>query len=278
VLRLNKKQLMSFRFVVILLTCLCLMPAISLAQDDSDNLKDNLRLLSWLMIDDSIAQVDSLIEQYTSQQSLLLAELSLTDQQAQELKQQLLSNSGSSVIRENVQRYFVDHLPPGSDEAAQILSQGLPVRARNFDVVWLMSSVEQKWQAYQQTMVDNPPSEKRSALLQRLDHALKTSAIAALIQTEIDTTVKTFAAQITDAPPPAIITRFVKQQYEERQKYLEDKIVELHLFSYRYMKDAELQSYVEQMELPSIKAAVNVAQSGLQQALIDARLKAQDEK
>ncbi len=277
-LRLNKKQLMSFRFAIIFFTllCLCLKSTMSLAQDKDDSLKNNLRLLNWLMISDSIVQVDALIEQHASQQSLLLSELSLTDQQVQQLKQQLSTYSGSAVINESVQRYFIKNSPATSDAAVKILSEGMPLRARNFDVVWLMSSVEQKWQAYQQTMIDNPPSEGRRALLQRLDQAMQTSAIAALIQTEIDTTVRVVAAQMADQPAPAIIASLIKQQYEERQKYLETKIIDLHLFSYRYMKDAELLTYVEQMEMPSIQALVDVAQSGLQQALVNSRFKALD--
>ena len=67
--------------------------------------------------------------------------------------------------------------------------------------------------------------------------------------------------------PPSV----VDYQRQQRMTYIGKLSSDLHLFSYRFLKDEELGNYVELLEQPSIQLVLESAYQSIGQRLIQGR-------
>ncbi len=228
------------------------------------------RLMEWLGISAAVRQVDRIIDQ-----NLALSDDSSPAEQPgsgqhsnkQALRQKLVAATGASALLANTRAYIAQHLPIVSTRAEAILAEPMAVRARNFDVAMEMAGSFDKFQAFLQQLKENPVSEQRLLLIQRLDTALRTSAIAALLQTEIETTSHLLMARLNDNHASVQDAWLNDSRQQQRRQHMADMASKLNLFSYRFMKDEELTQYVELLEDSSIQALLRVSEQGLLQGL-----------
>ncbi|MEH6557560.1 MAG: hypothetical protein V7459_06695 [Oceanicoccus sp.] len=225
------------------------------------------QILRELGIADAIAQLDQVIAQsalaiqpYIDQSSLQ----SKAGSGSAPLTDLLLRSSGTEAIAAATTAYMAQYLPPDTDEAREILDSELVKRVRNFDISLEMDGALDKFVAFQQKLKEQPVSEARASLIRRLDIALSGSAVAAMLQTEIEISVEALAARVMDAP---LSIPHIPGKQDQRQNHMAGIAANLHLFSYRYMQDRELQRYVELMEQDRIQQLLGVSMKGMQQAL-----------
>ncbi len=222
------------------------------------------QILHELGIADAIAQTDQIIAQSILAMRPYIDESSVQYRDGPSLTDLLLDSSGKEAISAATTAYTAQYLPHNIDEARQILDSELVKRVRNFDISLEMDGAIDKFVAFQQKLKEQPVSENRASLISRLDAALFGSAVAAMLQTEIETSVETLAARMMDSP---LSIPSVSDKQDQRQTHMAGIAANLHLFSYRYMQDRELQRYVELMEQDSIQQLLNVSLQGIQQAL-----------
>jgi hypothetical protein len=237
------------------------------AESQASRQQEAEQIMHDLGITDAIAQIDQVIAQSALAIQPYIDQTSLQSKKSREgapLTDLLLRSSGTEAIAAATTAYMAQYLPPNIDDAREILDSELVKRARNFDISLEMDGAFDKFAAFQQKLKEHPVSEARTSLITRLDIALFGSAVAAMLQTEIEISVETLAARMMDSP--LSIPRIPGKQ-GRRQNHMAGIAVNLHLFSYRYMQDRELQRYVELMEQDSIQQLLSVSMKGMRQAL-----------
>ncbi len=222
----------------------------------------SLQLLQWLGFSHSIEQANTAIAQALRNPLIRQHE---DHQQLKLLQQRLLVSSGAEVMLDQVTAHVAQHWSTVTAQSLDILAQPLPSRVRNFDIAMEMPGAIGKFEAFRQQQALQPVAAERIDLMKRIDRALKTSAVAALLQTELETTAVLLSAAMTDQPRPEVDTASIRQH--QRQQYMAALVVELHLYSYRFMKDDELQAYVVLLEQPTLQASVALSYQALQRSL-----------
>ena len=255
--------MLILRRAVICLTAYCtlLAPAMAWADPDVE------RLMDWLGVSAAVNQVDRIIEQNLALLNHAPLTAGLDAGQKQVLRQKLLAATGTDTLLANTRAYIAQHLPVTSARAEAILAEPMAVRARNFDVAMEMVGSFEKFQSFVQQLEKKPPAEPRLALIQRLDSALRSSAIAALLQTEIEITSHLLASRLSTSSNPFQGTGLSDSRQIQRQQHMAEVALKLNLFSYRYMKDEELAQYIELLEDSSIQGLLDVSERGLLQGL-----------
>ena len=250
------------RTLIAIAACLALLaPVPASAEADVE------RLMEWLGISAAARQADRIIGQNLRLLSQPPAGEALSDEQQQYLHSKLSAATGADTVLANTRAYIAQHLPVSSAKAERILMEPLAVRARNFDVAMEMAGSFEKFQSFTEQLQDNPPPEQRRALLRRLDNALRSSAIAALLQTEIEITSRLAAARLSDTSKPFQDNRLSSHRQAQRRQYMAEVAMQLNLFSYRYMQDEELSQYIALLEDSSIQELLDISEQGLLQGL-----------
>lgn len=254
-------------FFGLLITLGCTMVFAQQVESQTPRQQEAEQILRELGIADAIGQTDQVIAQSVLAIQPYIDETSVQRKEGRErlpLTDLLLRSSGKEAIAAATTAYMAQYLPRNIDEARQILDSELVKRVRNFDISLEMDDAFDKFVAFQQKLKEQPVSEARASLMRRLDIALFGSAVAAMLQTEIEISVETLAARMMDSP---LSIPSVPDKQDQRQSHMAEIAANLHLFSYRYMQDRELQRYVELMEQDSIQQLLSVTMQGIQQAL-----------
>ena len=228
---------------------------------------DVQRLLNGLGVNAASAQADRVIKQSLRQ---LESRGDLQAQnlaQQQQLSKQLLLASGAEAIAASTAAYLAQHMPAAGVAAEMVLSTSLGARIRNLDIAMEANGAYQEFQQYVIQLEAVPPSDARLVLITRLDAARHTSAIAALLQSELALSAQLVALKMAGKPRPKSERVTRQQQYRLRQQHMASVVNQLDLFSYRFLRDEELEHYVMLMERDDIQAVMNVCMQGLQQAL-----------
>lgn len=226
------------------------------------------QLLRELGIADAIAQTDQIIAQSVAaiqpRVDAAAARQVHSTASLSSLSGLLSDSTGKEAIAAATSVYLAEHLPANVSEARRILDSALVIRARNFDVSLEMDGAFEKFVEFRTKLESQPAAEARVNLVRRLDTALFGSAIAAVLQTEIEITVETLAMRMAGS---SLSTLSRADKLEQRQRHMAGIAADLHLFSYRFMQDRELEQYVELMEQNSIQQLLSVSLQGMQQAL-----------
>lgn len=224
------------------------------------------RVLDWLDIESSVLQIDRVIRRNSQHYSL-----NLSAQEAEKLGQLLQLHADSQSVLKVVHAKIGVELATKVEGVERLLAASLPVRVRNFDVAMSMPGAKEKFRVYRKNLQKKHPSAARLDLVKRLDTALKTSAIVALIQTEINVTAQLLCSEISNKAEPFLPPSVVDYQRQQRMTYIGKLSSDLHLFSYRFLKDEELGNYVELLEQPSIQLVLESAYQSIGQRLIQGR-------
>jgi hypothetical protein len=225
-------------------------------------------VLQRLAISPAIAQLDTVIAQ-TLQNLQQRPELGLLPAQLERIGDVLSSHCAANLIQLATERGLIAELPGNNEQLMSLLADQLFDRVANFDVSLQMRDAEQKFARFQQQRVAEEQPAERLALLQRLDAALQSSAIAAMLQTELAVTADMMAARyIAQA---AVSDDELARRRHQRQRHLAKVLLSLNLYSYRFMPDQELQRYVGLLEQDRIQTLLIASKQALYQALLAAR-------
>lgn len=226
------------------------------------------RLLNWLDIENNILQIDRVIRQNSQHFAS-----DLSGPEVKLLRQRLRRHNDSQEILQAVHSKIGIALAAKLYRIEHLLADPLPVRVRNFDVAMSMTGAKEKFRVYRENLQIKQPSTARLNLIKRLDSALKTTALVALIQTEINVTAQILVAEINRSTEPFLPSAVINFQRQQRTAYIGGLSSDLHLFSYRFLKDAELIQYVELIEEPDIQLLLEAAYQSIRQNLIQNREK-----
>jgi hypothetical protein len=241
---------------LLVLALLLVLPWPVLAESDGD--KPTLdELLAWLEISTATAQADRVLLQSLARYPAL----SVSDRQA--ALAALTKRAGSDVLTRAVKAYIRQHGQAYLAPAGRLYDHPLVRRASNFEAALALSNASLRFHQYQQQLADNPPNSQRLALAKRIDQVLHSSQLAALMQTELDMIVDAWFQQTSQIPTEELL--------RQRQAYMAPMSEALYLYSYRFLKDAELQQFVELLEAGAIRELTALAVIGLQQTLVEAR-------
>jgi hypothetical protein len=226
-------------------------------------------LLVGFGVTDAVVQSDRVINQSVASIAKQAKLSSLEIKQWSEFQAILADCSGSAALAALLQAQVSLEFPATAKEAEAILQNTLVSRVKNFDVSLEMNDAFDKFQSFQYKRSAEPAADERLALMRRLDNALRSSIIAALLQTEIETSAQALALRLKGVNRLLLSTALQtqEQRQNQRQQYMAGVIVDLHLFSYRFMQDAELERYVELMEQDSVQKFMDASIKGLQQSL-----------
>lgn len=233
--------------------------------------KQDVKLwLQWLGVTAATRQVDRIIEQEVQHLSVQQV---VAGSNVQAFREKLLQHSGSKAVTTGVEAYLLSHLPNAGKTITAQLENPLAERVRNFDVALEMSGAFEKYQSFIDKQLQNPVSEKRIALMQQLDQVLRTSQIAALLQTQINITAKRLAENMThnQRATNGEALQWVQVQMGQRRRHLRDVVVRLHLFSYRFMQDKEIQQYITLMNDRAVQSLLDTIVQGLEKSLQECR-------
>jgi hypothetical protein len=212
-------------------------------------------LLSAVGVSAALAQVDTIITQTAA---------ALDD--SQQIQRQLQQASNGAILFAATEAYVATNLSANNQlRAQQLLQDELLTRVGNFDVALEMPGALDKFRAFQQQAKNRPASDERKQLIQRLDAALGSSVIAAMLQTEIEVSAFMLLKRQTAELAPS--SKEMSERRQQRQQYMAAVTGDLNLYSYRFMQNAELQRYVELLEQEALQALLYNTIKGLQQAL-----------
>ncbi|HUH37054.1 MAG TPA: hypothetical protein VL027_03810 [Spongiibacteraceae bacterium] len=153
---------------------------------------------------------------------------------------------------------------PDSARATTLLAAELPQRVRNFDQVFGVDGAPEKFRDYRRQLAAQPPRAARRALIAAIDTSSDTSAHAAWLQTAVEDCAARHAAAVAGTAP-ALAPR--EQRLSERETALRDMAVDLSLYSYRFLRDEELQQYLDLLRQPAVRSARETAWQALRTAL-----------
>jgi len=245
--------------------CTMVAPERAMAQSD----EGHLLWLQWLGVTNATEQIDRIIDQEIE---LLTLRQGVELKKVQQLRERLITYSGSEKIQAAVKAFVNQRSSKINIELEEILQKPLMVRARNFDVALEMTGAFGKFNAFNKNRLKKPPNDERLALMKKLDQAQRTSKIAALMQTQINITVGRLMSKMMGKPWSEADPEWLSLQNQQRERHMSEVIVNLHLFSYRFMKDGELNDYIQLMNSPSVQSVLDVAVQGVQESLATARL------
>jgi hypothetical protein len=208
------------------------------------------RVSNWLDIENNVLQIDRVI-----QQNLQYFTSSLSASEAKELRKGLQRHNNSQSVLKSVHSKIGIALTAELNSIEHLLVSPLPVRVRVF----------------RENLQMRQPSSARLDLIKRLDSALKTTALVALIQTEINVTTQLLFSKISKNTEPFLPPGVIDFQRQQRMDYIAEVSSDLHLFSYRFLKDEELIQYVELLEEPDIQLLIEIAYESIRQILIQSR-------
>jgi hypothetical protein len=237
----------------------------SVAAQSEDDIKQWLR---WLGVTAATTQADRIITQEVSQ---LLKRQAINGEQVQPLSLNLSALAGSDTLTASVASFVIQHFPDSHGALAQTLQNPLFVRARNFDVAMEMEGAFQKYKSFDNKQILNSPSENRIVLLKQLDRAQRTSHIAALIQTGLNIIASKAAANMAGKSWQSNDPQWLRLQIQQRERHMSDVIVRLNLFSYRFMKDNELEDYIKLLQSSGVQLMLDLAVRGIQDSLSTVR-------
>ncbi|MFT5693729.1 MAG: hypothetical protein ACI92E_003072 [Oceanicoccus sp.] len=224
------------------------------------------RVSNWLDIENNVLQIDRVI-----QQNLQYFTSSLSASEAKELRKGLQRHNNSQSVLKSVHSKIGIALTAELNSIEHLLVSPLPVRVRNFDVAMSMTGAKDKFRVFRENLQMRQPSSARLDLIKRLDSALKTTALVALIQTEINVTTQLLFSKISKNTEPFLPPGVIDFQRQQRMDYIAEVSSDLHLFSYRFLKDEELIQYVELLEEPDIQLLIEIAYESIRQILIQSR-------
>ena len=253
---------------VVLLLLLCFQTGYTAAQNTSkpfNELQEDAiaQLLEHIGIAGAIDQVDKIILQ-----TLASSDFTAANQSAEQLNlEKLMAASSGDLVLAATTAYVAQNNPLSPEQINALLDNELASRVRNFDVSLEMDKAFEKYEAYQHKLSQNPVEESRIELMQRIDTALQGSVIAALLQTELEKTMTAIQARMAGRSSALAAQQYGEKRQELRQQHMASIAVQLHIFSYRFMKDQELQAYVEWLEADDVQTVLAVCVAGLQQAL-----------
>ncbi len=253
---------------IFLLLLLCIQTGHLVAQDTSkpsNKLQEDLiaQLLEHIGIAGAIGQVDKII-----QQTVASSDFNAANQSAEQLNlEKLMMATNGDLVMAATNAYVAQNNPLSPEQINALLDSELASRVRNFDVSLEMDKAFEKYQAYQLKLSQNPIEESRIELMRGIDTALQGSVIAALLQTELEKTMTAIQARMAGRSSALAAQQYGEKRQELRQQHMAAVAVQLHTFSYRYMKDQELQAYVEWLEGDDVQTVLAVCVAGLQQAL-----------
>lgn len=221
--------------------------------------------LRGLGISAAISQLDNLIAQTVSR---MAADSTppWSEARQQQLQQQLQAVTGTAVIQPAVERQVASKLSAPASKGITLLQDELVMRVRNFDVSLEMRGAVDKFQRFQQQLQLDDILRQRLELLERMDTALQMSKTAARLQTELEQSAIRLASDPEHAVPTALEGLSAQKQHF-RQQHLAKVLVQLNLYSYRYLQDEELRQYVEILEQEPVQALLAVCQQALWQSL-----------
>ncbi len=233
------------------------------AQNTSEEIKPELeQIAEWLGIKEIASQADRVIDQ-TLVQLEQSTDTALNDEQKNQLRQTLQNNVGSSVLFEKILTDVSQQPTNTIDEVYAQLSKPVVIRARNFDIAMEMSGAIEKYQRFKQELENKPINTDRKNLLLRLDQALKISAIAARLQTDMENYCQRLAKKLINTELNSQLAVIEEEKYRQRKDYLIQQLLPLNAYSYRFMKDEELREYVEIIESDSVQATLNYYQQSM---------------
>lgn len=226
---------------------------------------DITQWLHRLGVSAATAQTDRIVKQ---ELAALVERKELTSESLASINRQLAGRVSDDIVSTSVITFVTNQLADDTYTALEKIAQHpLWIRVRNFDVALEMAGAYNKFASYDTRRLRSPPTEARFALVKRLDKAQRTSEIAALMQTQLHQLVNILAARSSGKQWQDNGSDWVEQQQQHRQRYMSDIVVRLHLFSYRFMKDKELQAYVDLMESDSVQQVLDTAIEGIKHSL-----------
>lgn len=215
-------------------------------------------LLDWLEVLTAARQADRLISQSVERQVDLSAE------QRSELRAALTAATGSEAVAASVQAYVAQHSHADWDRALAIYQGSLARRARNFEAALGLSVAADKFHQYQQRVA---VSEQRRALARQLDALLHCSEIAVILQTEIDASTEMLSNNMQGGQYTQQDREQLALHAQQRRAHMATVAENLFLYAYRFLKDDELQAFVEQLDDPSVRAITDSALKAFVQVL-----------
>ncbi|MET0379171.1 MAG: hypothetical protein ABW049_09295 [Spongiibacteraceae bacterium] len=230
---------------------------------DPVQLETTRQLLDWLGVDAIVEQTPLIADQALLSEAKFRA---ATSAQQAEWRRQLTPQFNTTTLRERIARSVAQQVDPQTlQQALALLQMPLPRRARYFELAMAQSGAGAGLKEFR-AQFDATPNPARRQLARGLVDASAGAELLAQWQTSISVAVA------HSAEPAAARDTWAKTQEDavkERTRHLAT-LAEAHaLYTYRYLTDAELETYRDTLNHAAIQRILEVCRHNLAQALTE---------
>lgn len=230
-------------------------------QANNDALATTRQLLDWLGVDGLLEQTPQIVDQILHDE----ARFHDADNTRQaEWRRQLASRLNSTTLRERVARRVASETDPQTlQRALNQLQMPLPKRARYFELALTQPGAGGGFREFRSGLEREPPAPARQKLIRAIAATAGTAALQAQWQTAINAEVQ----RLADTPPPS--EHLLDDMVQERQRHLAPLAEVYALYAYRYLTDAELETYRDTLSDAAIQRVLDACRRNLAQALME---------
>jgi hypothetical protein len=224
------------------------------AQPSPDIVRRTSQLLDWLgvlaLVEQAPLAVASSIEAEAKFRRA-------TPQQSAAWRQEIEADLSATALKQNLLRYVAQRYQPDLFSRAEaLLEQPLARRVRYFELAMARPVAVTGLREFREELQRQPQPARRK-LVQELDSAAATSALAAALQTYIGERVRQAAG--AESTEPALLAA----ELAERQRYLQPFTEDYLLYAYRFLRDDELSAYRELLRNAQLQTLLAICQQGL---------------
>lgn len=251
------------RAAVLALLPLTLQPPAALAQPAAapDALAVSRQLGGWLGVDALLEQTPFILGQALQAEAKLRGAPTATQAQ---WRQTLAARTQPTALRERMARQLAQALDVQVlQQAAAVLDAPLARRARYFDLAMTQPGAGLGFQAFRLESKNQPTTAARRQLIK----AIVDSNGDTLLLAQWQTTLSAEVERVASGQAPA--RRLQEDAVRERMRFLAPRAEEYALYAYRYLTDAELQTYLDQLRSAEVQQVLEVCRRNLAQALSD---------
>lgn len=242
---------------------LALFPIAGLAQSTPATLAVSRQLTDWLGVDALLEQTPQILAQ------ALQAEARQRDAPAAtqaQWRQALSARTQQTPLREYMARQLAQAVTPQVlQQAAAALDAPLPRRARYFDLAMAQPGAGLGFQAFRLESKTQPSTATPAR--RQLIKAIVDSNGDTLLLAQWQTTLGAAVEQVASGQAP--VQRLQDDAVRERMRFLAPRAEEYALYAYRYLTDAELQTYLDQLRSAEVQQVLEVCRHHLARALSD---------